>query len=159
MAFPIPGRSQLLGVPLAWRRSQAMAKWRWGPIKLRVPTPGTPGPAPLCGSQAPRGHGLPLKTWIFYDFYRIFRFSVVYMKLLLVAWPLSHLDIPITRKFNILLSWLFVFPPPPLPAAPAAPPSPLPSPPPPHPTPPHPNNFQQMRTSSKSEVPVNGDFQ
>ena len=30
MAFPFTGRSQLLGVPMAWRRRQAMAKWRWG---------------------------------------------------------------------------------------------------------------------------------
>ena len=30
MAFPVTGRSQLLGVPMVWRRRQAMAKWRWG---------------------------------------------------------------------------------------------------------------------------------
>ena len=35
-AFPVTGRSQLLGVPMAWRqRRQAMAKWRWGRRKWR----------------------------------------------------------------------------------------------------------------------------
>ena len=59
MVFPFTGRSQLLGVAMAWRRRQAMVKWRWGLIKWRgAPTPGPPGPAPLYWSQAPLGHGL-----------------------------------------------------------------------------------------------------
>ena len=44
------GRSQLLGVPLAWRRRQATAKWRWGRRKwrwARLPRSGSsPGRGP-----------------------------------------------------------------------------------------------------------------
>ena len=47
MAFPVTGRSQLLGVPMAWRRRQAMA-WRLGPIKWRWTWRARcGGPAPL----------------------------------------------------------------------------------------------------------------
>ena len=62
MAFPVTGRSQLLGVPMAWRRRQAMARWRLGRRKWRgpgsgpVPDLGVPGPSPLSLPQAP-GHG------------------------------------------------------------------------------------------------------
>jgi hypothetical protein len=37
MAFPVTGRSQLLGFPTAWRWRHAKAKWRWGPVKWRGP--------------------------------------------------------------------------------------------------------------------------
>ena len=45
-------RSQLLGVPMAWRRRQAMAKWRLGPIKGRGPGgPGVGAPRHFIGPQ------------------------------------------------------------------------------------------------------------
>ena len=61
MAFPVTGRSQLLGVPMAWRRRQAMAKWRLGRRKWRGPGGGrNGGPAPLSTPPTPLGHGLAL---------------------------------------------------------------------------------------------------
>ena len=49
---PFTGRSQLLGVPMAWRRRQAMAKWRLGPIKWRWTWgPGVGAPRHFNGPQ------------------------------------------------------------------------------------------------------------
>ena len=53
--FPVAGRSQLLGVPMAWRPPrQAMAKWRWGRRKWRGPGRGrTQTWGARCGGPAP----------------------------------------------------------------------------------------------------------
>jgi hypothetical protein len=52
MAFPFNGPSWLLGVPMAWRRRHAMAKWRCRRRKWRgARIPGTPRAAiPLHGN-------------------------------------------------------------------------------------------------------------